>query len=473
MPLSEADTRAKLIDPAIHARGWTEDLIRREETAGAIEIVGRHRPRRRAWAHRLHPARQGQPRDAAGRRGADRGQGRALAAGHGLEQAKGYAACKRLNVPFVLLRQRAPVRRVRPATRPDDARHARWPSSRPGRAPRPLRGTHGLLPGRRRVRGPSSRPTPAARRTRRYYQDAAIRAVLEKARARRRAKRALLSLATGAGKTFIAVNLLQAHRRCRAACAGRCSSATATSCATRRSAPSRTSSAPTPRRSSSGKPQKNARILVATYQTLGVDTDEADANFLTRHYPANYFSHIVIDECHRSAWGKWSQVLTRNPDAVQIGLTATPRQLELPRAHRGGAGRRADHRRQPPPLRRAGLRVRHGARASRTATWPPARSSGATSSSTTAARRARDRRRPARPRGQALRDAPTGELSPVAEARSTTKRRHFEDRCCCPTACDAMCRRPLRAPAATRAGRSRRRSSSARATRTPTTWPSR
>jgi type I restriction enzyme R subunit len=39
MPLNEADTRAKLIDPALHDRGWTENLIRREETAGAIEII--------------------------------------------------------------------------------------------------------------------------------------------------------------------------------------------------------------------------------------------------------------------------------------------------------------------------------------------------------------------------------------------------------------------------------------------------
>jgi len=30
MGLGEADTRAKLIDPALYARGWTEDLIRRE-----------------------------------------------------------------------------------------------------------------------------------------------------------------------------------------------------------------------------------------------------------------------------------------------------------------------------------------------------------------------------------------------------------------------------------------------------------
>ncbi|RLB03622.1 MAG: restriction endonuclease subunit R, partial [Deltaproteobacteria bacterium] len=32
--------------------------------------------------------------------------------------------------------------------------------------------------------------------------------------------------------------------------------------------------------------------------------------------------------CHRSAWGKWSIVLRRNPDAIHIGLTATPRSFE-------------------------------------------------------------------------------------------------------------------------------------------------
>jgi len=39
MSLSEADTKAKLIDPALHQRGWTEDLIRREESERGIEIV--------------------------------------------------------------------------------------------------------------------------------------------------------------------------------------------------------------------------------------------------------------------------------------------------------------------------------------------------------------------------------------------------------------------------------------------------
>ena len=47
MGLNEADTRAKLIDPALHARGWSEDLIKREESAGAIEIIA-GTPRRNA-----------------------------------------------------------------------------------------------------------------------------------------------------------------------------------------------------------------------------------------------------------------------------------------------------------------------------------------------------------------------------------------------------------------------------------------
>lgn len=37
--LSEADTKAKLIDPALHLQGWTEDLISREETERGIEII--------------------------------------------------------------------------------------------------------------------------------------------------------------------------------------------------------------------------------------------------------------------------------------------------------------------------------------------------------------------------------------------------------------------------------------------------
>ena len=46
MGLDEADTRAKLIDPAIHRCGWTEDQFKRVVTGGAIHIID-GQPRRR------------------------------------------------------------------------------------------------------------------------------------------------------------------------------------------------------------------------------------------------------------------------------------------------------------------------------------------------------------------------------------------------------------------------------------------
>jgi type I restriction enzyme R subunit len=79
-------------------------------------------------------------------------------------------------------------------------------------------------------------------------------------------------------------------------------------------------------------PQKNARVLIATYQTLDQDEGGEGASFFIEHYPPDYFDVIIIDECHRAAWGKWFVILENNKDAIQIGLTATPRQIRLPEA---------------------------------------------------------------------------------------------------------------------------------------------
>ncbi len=40
--------------------------------------------------------------------------------------------------------------------------------------------------------------------------------------------------------------------------------------------------------------------------------------------PPDYFKFIVIDECHRSIYGKWQAVLNYFKDATILGLTATP-----------------------------------------------------------------------------------------------------------------------------------------------------
>jgi len=321
MSLSESDTRAKLIDPALHRRGWTEDLIRREQTAGGIEIhAGQARRRKKGrtdYLLRVRVTPNAQPVAVAVMEAKCDDNPPTL----GLEQVKGYGA--RLRVPFVFSsnghlfceynaeteESRTHIALAQFPT-PDDLL-ARYQQRRgfalQSETAKPL-----LMP----YRGGES--------GRRYYQDAAIRAVLEKIAAG--GKRALLSLATGAGKTYIAVQILK-----KIADAGQLrrtlflvdrDELRTQALGALQNVFSSDAAAVT-----GNDPQMNARILIATYQTLDIDKEDGTANFLTTHYPENYFSHIIIDECHRSAWKKWSMVLTRNKPAIQIGLTATPREI--------------------------------------------------------------------------------------------------------------------------------------------------
>lgn len=331
--LSESDTRAKLIDPGLHSRGWTEDLIRREETAGAIQIID-GKPRKRAkgrvdYVLRVKVNAETQPVAVA----LIEAKAEHLPPAHGLEQAKLYGSAKRMNVPFVFSSNGHLFVEYDRSTglTSDPQPLAEFPS------PADLRARYEAAMGFS-LDDPAARPLlmrySGGEATRRYYQDAAIRAALEKIARCEKAgqpKRALLSLATGSGKTFIAVQLLK--RIADAGQLGRvlfvCDRDELRSQALGAFQNVFGADAAEVYRESDGSNHaRNARIHIATYQTLNVDSEEGTANFLTTYYPESYFSHIVIDECHRSAWGKWSQVLIRNPDAVQIGLTATPRQLQ-------------------------------------------------------------------------------------------------------------------------------------------------
>ena len=332
MNLNESDTRAKLIEPALHKKGWTEDFIRREETAGTVEIInGKARRRARGkmdYVLRVKVNAETQPVALA----LIEAKKESLPPGHGLEQGKSYAECRRQNVKFVFSSNGHQFVEYDAFTGKTSA-------------PRPM--TEFPTPEDLRVRyeqgmgfslaspvaRPLLQPYSGGEGARRYYQDAAIRAVMEKiARDTTAGKpgRALLSLATGAGKTFIAVNLLKRisdsgqytnalfvcdRDELRAQALRHFQNAFGSDAAEVFRKPDGTNNA------------KNARIHIATYQTLGVESEDGDTTRLTDFYPDGAFTHIVIDECHRSAWGKWSDALRRNPHAAQIGLTATPRQL--------------------------------------------------------------------------------------------------------------------------------------------------
>jgi type I restriction enzyme R subunit len=322
MGYNEADTRAKLIDPKLHSVGWKEDLIRRETTAGAVEIINGKTKRKSGKADYLLclPTTKGQnPLPVAVIEAKKEDE----FAGFGIDQAKEYA--KYLNVPYVFSTNGHSFVSY-------DAFNKRFSDELPlDQFPTPdiLKSHYETGKGlslEDEIAKPLLVPYKGGQSERRYYQDAAIRATFEKIASKmEKWNRVLLSLATGSGKTRIASQILY-----KLAETGQLRKALFV-CDRNEL-----------RKQGFGRmfavfgdnadfvenkdPKKNARIIVSTYQALGIDED-GDESFFLEHFPKNYFSHIIIDECHRSAWNKWSIVLKNNPDAVQIGLTATPRQI--------------------------------------------------------------------------------------------------------------------------------------------------
>ena len=351
MAMNEQETRYHLIDPVLRVKGYNDIQRIKCETPAPVEASGpkghrRKGPGRTDYLLCVQVGSMPKPLPVAVLEAKKESEHPLK----GMQQAKGYADCQRFDVKYVFATNGHRYGEFDCVTQLQDGP---FPFSdfppHPDLCARYAKDT-GIDIARPDAAMLFQADSPAWSDSR-YYQDAAIRAAFEKIILCQQAgepARVLLTLATGAGKTIIATNLLW-----RMSQAGQLPKPALFLCdrdELREQAYNKLKAAfgdnarivKTERGSNAAR---NARIHIATYHTLGLDddkphgdqhedqhhenhdNDEGFASFLTEHYGDDAFSVIIIDECHRSAWGRWSEVLRRNPNAIHIGLTATPRTL--------------------------------------------------------------------------------------------------------------------------------------------------
>ncbi len=82
-----------------------------------------------------------------------------------------------------------------------------------------------------------------------------------------------------------------------------------------------------------GKVPTNANVFFAIYQSIAERKsdefdEENDVTAYYKQYPAEFFDLVVIDECHRGSANdesSWREILNYFGSAVHLGLTATPK----------------------------------------------------------------------------------------------------------------------------------------------------
>jgi len=329
--MNEAETRAELIDPALHAAGWgvaADSRTRREVIAPGRLIGSGRRARPKAADYVLVY------------RNTKLAVIEAKAAGksytEGVAQAKDYAGC--LLTRFAYATNGREIYRIDMHTGAEGLVE-RWPT------PDELWAEVFAEPNAWRDRFAAVPLQTDGRFEPRYYQYNAIQRTLDAIADGR--DRVLLTLATGTGKTAIAFQiawklfharwnihdwksggeptrrpriLFLADRNILADQAYNSFDAFGDD--------ARARIKPEEIRKKGAVP-KNASVFFTIFQTFMSGTDaNGDPAPWFGDYPSDFFDCIVIDECHRGGAkdeSEWRAILEYFAPAVQIGLTATPR----------------------------------------------------------------------------------------------------------------------------------------------------
>ncbi|PNW44468.1 UNVERIFIED_CONTAM: restriction endonuclease [Euhalothece sp. KZN 001] len=325
--LSETEICDRYITPALEQAGWQKAQIRREYTLTEGRIIVRGKLVARGRRKRADYVLFSQPNQPLA---VIEAKDNKHSLGAGIQQALGYAEL--LDVPFVfssngdgfLLHDRSGTYAKTEQEialdgfpSPDELweRYKRWRQLE--NAPETLL---------------ASRYYPATEgKEPRYYQQLAVNRTIEAIA--KGQKRCLLVMATGTGKTFTVFNII--WRLWKTGTAKRVlfladRNALVDQTKTNDFQPFGGAMQKLTRKlvDEKGRIDSSYEIYLALYQALVGDEERED---IYSKFDRDFFDLVVIDECHRGSAAEdstWRQVLDYFHSAIQIGLTATPRETE-------------------------------------------------------------------------------------------------------------------------------------------------
>ncbi|MGY4707505.1 EcoAI/FtnUII family type I restriction enzme subunit R [Candidatus Bipolaricaulota sp. J31] len=349
MGMNEADTRARLVEPRLKASGWTDQQVTREfyyqrdvrYTPGKIILVGdrtrRGKGRKVDYLLRLtsgfpiavvEAESEDKPPDA------------------GLEQAKDYA--RDLGLAFAYSTNGHGIvefdfftnssREVQAFPTPEEL-WRRWVLNTGIAKQRDLVVRDKRIEYLSRLREERKSnpllcdycPEYLCGKRPYYFQEVAIREVIR--RVMRGQRRVLLAMATGTGKTFVAFQIvwkliktgwLKRHHPDRPARVLFLADRIVLRDQAYNTFSPFAHSASDPRCLIKGHPPNlNRDLYFGIYQTLW-SQDEKGARLFEK-FPPDFFDLVIIDECHRSGWGTWQEILEHFSSAIHLGMTATPK----------------------------------------------------------------------------------------------------------------------------------------------------
>jgi len=324
MILTESDTRAQYIDPALAKSGWEDHLVRREFQITAGRIIGAGK--------RAEPSIADYVLEYKGKRLAViEAKKWDLSHSEGVSQA--IRDGNKLRLPFAFATNGQKIRQINLVTgkeedidvfpTPDEL----WPLINEPK--------NELIDEFRAVDFESRGGTEPVR----YYQQKAVENVLEGIA--KGDNRLLLTLATGTGKTKIAFHIawklfqtrwnLQGDKKRRPRILFLADRNILANQAFNEFSPFPEDALVRIKPddvSKNGKVPTNGNIFFTIFQTF-ITESTGTANF--GEYPKDFFDLIIVDECHRGGAaqdGNWHAILDYFLPAIQLGLTATPKRRD-------------------------------------------------------------------------------------------------------------------------------------------------